>query len=348
MAQITIAGLGSATSVSNSDVLPVVASNVTKKITVGDLSKAVTASIQADFTASYATLASNANTASLANSATSASVAMTASLAYVAISGSYSDNANQANIALSIQGGQVTGSVSSSFTASFLSTTASHAFSASVLNSTASHAYSASYLIGNSVSASYVSGTNVDGYVLGAFSASLAQAAVSASYISASNVNGAVSASLTASVATTASFALTASYFNTAILAITGVNYFQGNQSITGSLAQGNASKAPTNFSTALGLGNLTDTINQTVVGQYNAAASGALFVVGNGVNSANKSNAIEVYSGKLVVSSSIQMILAPTTVPASPESGSLYFDSASGHFLGYTGKTPSGWSQLS
>jgi hypothetical protein len=96
-----------------------------------------------------------------------------------------------------------------------------------------SYAISASYLIGapttssQAFTASYVSGSNVDGTVSSSYTASIADNAYTASYISGSNVKGTVSSSYTASIADnayTASFVLNAVSASYATQALTASN----------------------------------------------------------------------------------------------------------------------------
>lgn len=88
-------------------------------------------------------------------------------------------------------------------------------------------------------------------------------------------------------------------------------NYILGR----GSFTEGLNTKAIGNNSHASGEGTIANNNNETVIGQYNATETeSSLFVVGNGTNSSNRSNAFIVNSnGDTIVSNNLTVLGEPT-----------------------------------
>lgn len=75
-----------------------------------------------------------------------------------------------------------------------------------------------------------------------------------------------------------------------------------------GSFAFGNRARANGDYSTVFGLGTNSNTAYQTVVGKYNVYNDYDLFVVGNGTDSTNRSNAFTVTSESINMSEPVYM----------------------------------------
>lgn len=74
----------------------------------------------------------------------------------------------------------------------------------------------------------------------------------------------------------------------------------------TASHAEGRGASAINYGSHAEGANTITDTDYQHVEGQYNAPATGALHVIGNGTSTAQRSNIVETYTDRVVVNGNL------------------------------------------
>lgn len=88
--------------------------------------------------------------------------------------------------------------------------------------------------------------------------------------------------------------------------------------------AEGAGTTANNNFSHAEGRASITDTDYQHVEGQYNAPATGALHVIGNGTSTANRSNIVETYTDRVnvngnLIASGVNIIENMNTMAALP-----------------------------
>lgn len=152
----------------------------------------------------------------------------------------------------------------------------------------------------------------------GSFTGSLSGTATSASFATTASFVTTASFAITSSVSTTASYAANADLLdglNSTTFATTGSNTFSGNQIITGSFSV--SSTASFNGPT---------TITDSVMGLTNS--SSLVLTSGSSIN--------VVSPGSITGSITANALIIPTSAPASPQTGSIYF---SGSFIYvYTG----------
>ena len=100
-----------------------------------------------------------------------------------------------------------------------------------------------------------------------------------------------------------------------------GIQSSTNNASGSRSTAMGQSTTASATFSTAMGLGTTASDYSSTVIGQYNSSGSSATtatsfsasntaFVIGNGINGSNKSDAFKVmFNGDATVSNNLTVV---------------------------------------